>query len=135
MSGRVLGGWGYSEERGGAFCGRKSVGNLTVQNHPEKKAYFCKRESAAKWHGFSSVLPDSAASLTAQMSVFMVFCGPHLPLACHFVCGAVFYLLVSRFGRSRNCSPISVVTRRLETSLEKRLTGKTTAPLFLKDLH
>ena len=25
--------------------------------------------------------------LTAQMSVFMVFCGPHLPLAFQFVCG------------------------------------------------
>jgi len=24
--------------------------------------------------------------LTAQMSVFMVFCGPHLPLAFQFVC-------------------------------------------------
>jgi len=27
------------------------------------------------------------AFLTAQMSVFMVFCGPHLPLAFQFVCG------------------------------------------------
>ena len=25
--------------------------------------------------------------LTAQLSVLMVFCGPHLPLAFHFVCG------------------------------------------------
>jgi len=29
----------------------------------------------------------SFVCLTAEMSVFMVFCGPHLPLAFQFVCG------------------------------------------------
>ena len=38
--------------------------------------------------GTQNVKKNAAGGvLTAQMSVFMVFCGPHLPLAFQFVCG------------------------------------------------
>ena len=43
--------------------------------------------------------------LTAQMSVFMVFCGPHLPLAFQFVCGPggrFPFVLLRRRRRSRD---------------------------------
>ena len=53
---------------------------------PDPSATF----QVVKNRGFAFAMPQFEALLTAQMSVLMVFCGPHLPLAFHFVCGSSF---------------------------------------------
>jgi len=42
---------------------------------------------ASRLFFYKCLFHRSFVFLTAQMSVFMVFCGPHLPLAFQFVCG------------------------------------------------